>query len=84
MWTLDVDEILATTGNAGMHEYGKKCAADLDEVVKLVRGDLPKLTRKTLAPLIVMDVHARDVILQVIRVTPPPPPPRAQRLTCYV
>mmetsp|Transcript_3023 Transcript_3023/g.9072 ORF Transcript_3023/g.9072 Transcript_3023/m.9072 type:complete len:4073 (+) Transcript_3023:47-12265(+) len=65
MWTLDVDEALLAKGNAGLHEYGKKCAADLDEVVKLVRGDLPKLTRKTLAPLIVMDVHARDVIVKM-------------------
>jgi dynein heavy chain len=65
MWTLDVDEVLRTKGNAGMREYGKKCAGDLDEVVKLVRGDLPKLTRKTLAPLIVMDVHARDVIIKM-------------------
>ena len=65
MWTLDVDEALRASGNSGLRAYGKKCADDLDAVVTLVRGDLPKLTRKVLAPLIVMDVHARDVIIKM-------------------
>ena len=30
-----------------------------------MRGDLKKLTRKVVAPLIVIDVHARDVVLEM-------------------
>ena len=33
--------------------------------VALVRGDLPKLVRKVVAPLIVIDVHARDVVIEM-------------------
>ena len=35
--------------------------ADLDDVVKMVRGKIPKLVRKTVSALCVIDVHNRDV-----------------------
>lgn len=38
----------------------------LEELTKLVRGDLPPLARLTLGSLIVIDVHARDVVKHLV------------------
>ena len=61
-WTAEVESSLAASGAKGLAEYGERFQADLEKTVELVRGDLPKLVRKVVAPLIVIDVHARDVV----------------------
>jgi len=60
-WTADVEQAL--TGDKGaLRTYADKCTAQLNDIVELVRGDLSKLNRATLSALVVMDVHARDVV----------------------
>ncbi|UPR05068.1 heavy chain of dynein [Chloropicon primus] len=58
-WTKGVTQAI-TDGK--VTEYGKQLTSDLLEVVGKVRGQLTKLERQTLGALVVMDVHARDVV----------------------
>ncbi|KAL6751111.1 dynein heavy chain 5 [Haematococcus lacustris] len=58
-WTRGVTQAL-TSGS--VPQYAKQCTADLMRIVDLVRGELTGLQRATLGALVVMDVHARDVV----------------------
>ena len=58
-WTKGVTQAI-TDGKVA--EYAKHLTDDLLAVVGKVRGELTKLERQTLGALVVMDVHARDVV----------------------
>ncbi|KAG6554406.1 hypothetical protein Mapa_004323 [Marchantia paleacea] len=58
-WTAEVIESICQ-GN--LKEYEQKCTLQLQGIVNKVRGKLTKLERKTIGALIVLDVHARDVV----------------------
>ena len=64
-WTKEVGEAISTEGFKGLAKYGEKCTAELNKIVSLVRGQLTSLERATCGALVVIDVHARDVTVQV-------------------
>ncbi|NXH14929.1 DYH12 protein, partial [Bucco capensis] len=64
-WTSEVHEVLRS-GPEGLKGYYDTLQLQLNDVVELVRGKLSKQTRTTLGALVTLDVHARDVIMEMI------------------
>jgi len=54
-------------GREGLIEYEQQCTDLFTDIVDLVRADIDDLTRSTLKALIVLDVHARDCITQLVK-----------------
>eukprot|EP00961_Rhodomonas_salina_P280288 3786450-Rhodomonas_salina.1 len=61
-WSVEVEASIAEEGVVGLKKYYEKMLTQLDGLVQLVRGKLTKLESLTLGALIVVEVHARDVI----------------------
>ncbi|XP_062316503.1 dynein axonemal heavy chain 12 [Osmerus eperlanus] len=64
-WTLEVHEAIRG-GKEGLNNYYEQLQSQLKDIVELVRGKLPKQTRTTLGALVTIDVHARDVVMDLI------------------
>lgn len=64
-WTSEVHEALKMQ-TAGLKEYVDKLNAQIGKIVQLVRGNLSAMTRITLGALVVIDVHARDVVVDMV------------------
>uniref|UniRef100_A0A8C3NFB7 Dynein axonemal heavy chain 12 n=1 Tax=Geospiza parvula TaxID=87175 RepID=A0A8C3NFB7_GEOPR len=64
-WTSEVHEVLLH-GPKGLKGYYDTLQLQLNDIVELVRGKLSKQTRITLGALVTLDVHARDVIKEMI------------------
>lgn len=64
-WTTFIHESIAK-GQSELEEYLEINNKQIDEIVKIVRGKLSKLNRVTLQALIVLDVHARDVLATLV------------------
>ena len=63
-WTARVHTAIQT-GSNGLTEYWEFLNNQLAGIVELVRGELTKQQRITLGALVVIDVHARDVVYEL-------------------
>jgi len=64
-WTSEVNHALKTAGNAGLITYAGVLKGLLQEIVGLVRIEIPKLVRYTLEALIVIFVHNYDTVREM-------------------
>jgi len=66
-WTSDVDVAIRDKGVLGVKEYHEFLERQLSDSVLLVRQKLSKQAKLTLNALIVIDVHAKDVVGTLVR-----------------
>lgn len=66
-WTLELEEKITTMGTDGVREYYKQSLAQIDDLINLVRGELTKQQRMGIGALIVIEVHARDVVAKLVK-----------------
>ncbi|CAH8538598.1 unnamed protein product [Heterobilharzia americana] len=65
-WTIEVHEALVDEIK-GLENYYEKLNKQMTDIVRLVRGKLNAQQRITLGALVVIDVHARDVVHDMIK-----------------
>ncbi|KAA6366732.1 MAG: putative dynein heavy chain, partial [Streblomastix strix] len=68
MWTAQVEAALQSEKPVDeMKKLQLKCEKQLEELTEVVRGNLETLQRISVGALIVVDVHARDIVEEMVR-----------------
>ncbi|KAM6955770.1 LOW QUALITY PROTEIN: dynein axonemal heavy chain 7-like [Lycodopsis pacificus] len=65
-WTEDIHQAIIS-GQKALDVYLEQNNRQIDDIVALVRGKLSNQTRVTLGALVVLDVHARDVLATLVQ-----------------
>ena len=61
-WTMQAEEAMKKSGLPGLQQFWDRLSAQLQDTVGVVRTNISKLQHATLEALIVLDMHAKDVI----------------------
>ncbi|KAI5747904.1 hypothetical protein M8J77_019695 [Diaphorina citri] len=64
-WTTEVHESLASKDPKVFKAYAESLTPQLNRIINLVRGKLSNLLRITLGALVVLDVHSKDVTVDL-------------------
>ena len=65
-WTkITEEEYLASDAEGDIDDWYQINLAQLEELIQLIRGNLPPIKRKTLVALVTQDVHYRDIVEQL-------------------
>ena len=65
-WTQLLGDAITNKGTAGVQEFFEESVRQLADLTALVRTKLSKLVKKTMSALLVLEVHARDVVKTLI------------------
>nr|XP_035161070.1 dynein axonemal heavy chain 7 isoform X7 [Callithrix jacchus] len=65
-WTKEVQTAIPK-GIKALEQYLEMCNRQIDDIVTLLRGKLSKQNRVTLGALVVLDIHARDVLSSLVK-----------------
>ena len=61
-WTEEVEVAIKDFENNGLENYYNQLQAQIEDIVLMVRTELKPMERITIKALVVIDVHARDVV----------------------
>ena len=64
-WTSKTERAI-NKGLKGVVEHLEELKQQIDEIVNLVRTEITRLDRCTLEALVVLDVHNKDVVMDLI------------------